>query len=165
MPLGKDWAYSQSKIKSVKKVLAQLINCAGGDGNYLLSIGCKPDGSIAENEAQRMKEVGAWVRKYGESIYATHGGIWKPTKKYAACFKGNTEYLHNLKGMPITYLSLPLKNNTFKSFTCLTGEKVKAKVKNGKLHILVIGRKLNTPDTIIKIKLSNKPTMENWQTN
>ena len=151
----------RSKIKSVKKVLAQLINCAGGDGNYLLSIGCKPDGSIAENEAQRMKEVGTWLRKYGESIYATKGGIWKPTKKYASCFKGNTVYLHILKGLPVTYLSLPLKNNTLKSFACLTGEKVRINVKNGRGHILVIGRRLNTPDTIIKIKLSNKPTMEN----
>lgn len=161
MPLGKYWAYSQNKIKSVKKILTQLINCVGGDGNYLLSIGCKPDGSIAENEAQRMKEVGAWLKKYGESIYATKGGIWKPTKKYAACFKGNTVYLHILKGLPVTYLSLPLKNNTLKSFACLTGEKVRINVKNGRGHILVIGRKLNTPDTIIKIKLSNKPTMEN----
>lgn len=108
-----------------------------------------------------MKEVGTWLRKYGGSIYATKGGIWKPTKKYAACFKGNTVYLHILKGLPVTYLSLPLKNNTLKSFACLTGEKVRINVKNGRGHILVIGRKLNTPDTIIKIKLSNKPTMEN----
>lgn len=161
MPLGKDWAYSQSKIKSVKKILAQLINCTGGDGNYLLSIGCKPDGSIAENEAQRMKEIGTWLKKYGESIYSTNGGIWKPTKKYASCFKNNTVYLHILKGLPISYLSLPLKNNTIKSFTCLTGEKIKAKVKNGRLHILIIGKKLSTPDTILKIKLSNKPIIEN----
>lgn len=161
MPLGKDWAYSQSKIKSVKKVLAQLLNCTGGDGNYLLSIGCKSDGSIAENEAMRMKEVGAWLKKYGESVYKTNGGVWKPTKKYASCFKGNTLYLHLLKCLPIAYFSLPFKNNTLKSFSCLTGEKVKIKNKNGRLHILVAGRKFNTPDTIIKIKLENKPKKEN----
>lgn len=161
MPLGKYWSYSENKIKSIKQIITQLLSCTGGDGNYLLSIGCKPDGSIAENEAQRMKEVGMWLKKYGESIYAKNGGIWKPTKKYVSCFKGNTVYLHILKGLPIAYLSLPLKNNTFKSFTCLTGEKVRIKVKNGRLHLLMIGRQLRTPDTIIKIKLSNKPIMEN----
>ena len=161
MPLGKYWSYSENRIKSIKQIITQLLSCTGGDGNYLLSIGCKPDGSIAENEAQRMKEIGMWLKKYGESIYTTNGGIWKPTKKYVSCFKGNTVYLHILKGLPIAYLSLPLKNNTFKSFTCLTGEKVRIKVKNGRLHLLMIGRKLRTPDTIIKIKLSNKPIMEN----
>lgn len=161
MPLGKFWAYSQNEIKSVKNIIAQLINCTGGDGNYLLSIGCKPDGSIAENEAQRMQEVGTWLNKYGESVYNTHGGIWKPTKKYASCYNGSTLYLHILKCLPIAHFSLPLNKNTFKSFTCLTGEKVKVKAKNNRLYITVIGRKSDTPDTIIKINLDNEPVMEN----
>ncbi|MGN0571840.1 MAG: alpha-L-fucosidase [Candidatus Fimenecus sp.] len=161
MPLGKAWAHSKGNIKSEKQVIAQLINCTGGDGNYLLSIGCMPDGSIAENEAQRMKEVGAWLQKYGESVYKTNGGIWKPTKKYAACFKGNTVYLHILNGFPVQRFSLPFQNNTLKSCTCLTGEKVMVKAKNGKLHITVFGRKASAPDTILKIKLKSQPIMEN----
>lgn len=159
MSLGKDWAYSNSKIKSLKEIVAQLVNCAGGDGNYLLSIGCKPDGSIAENEAQRMREVGDWLGKYGESIYGTRGGIWKPTRRYAACFKGNTVYLHIISPFPFVRLSLPFRKNTLKSVCCLTGEKVSARVKDGHLMVKLF-RRVGSPDTIVKIELVNEPVME-----
>lgn len=160
MPLGTDWAYSNSKIKTVKQVLAQLLNCAGGDGNYLLSIGCKPDGSIAENEARRMKEVGAWLGKYGESVYATQGGIWKPSKQYASCYRGNTVYLHLLSGFPLLHVTLPFQHNSLQSFSCLTGEQARLRVKHNKLHVTVAGKKHSTPDTIIQIKLGNPPVKE-----
>lgn len=161
MPLGKAWAYSRGRVKSLRKILAQLINCAGGDGNYLLSIGCKPDGTIAEKESKRMMEVGGWLERYGESIYATRGGVWKPTENYASCFKGSTVYLHVLPNLPFMCFSLPFKKNTFLSAKCITGEKVFVKVKNGKLNITILGKNPTAPDTVIKIELNNKPIMEN----
>lgn len=161
MPLGRAWAYSRGGIKSLRKVLAQLINCAGGDGNYLLSIGCKPDGAIAEKESKRMMEVGGWLERYGESIYGTRGGVWKPTKDYASCFRGSTVYLHILQNLPFIRLSLPLEKNVFLSAQCISGEKVFVSAKNGKLNITVLGKKPNSPDAIIKIKFADKPIMEN----
>lgn len=161
MPLGKYWAYSPNKPKSVKKIMTQLINCAGGDGNYLLSIGCKPDGSIAANEAKEIREIGRWLKQYGKSIYATRGGIWRPTKKYASCFKGSTVYLHVLSSLPFTYFTLPFKSNTLKSYSCLTGEKAILKAKNGKLHVAVFNKKPHAYDTILEIRLGNTPNMEN----
>ena len=77
MTLGSAWAHTNGKIKSKRKILSQLLNCTGGDGNYLLSIGCKPDGSLAEKEMKRLEEVGQWLKKYGKCVYGTRGGIWK----------------------------------------------------------------------------------------
>ena len=53
------------------------------------------------------------------------------------------------------------KKNTSKSCTSLTGEKVKVKAKNGTLSVTVFGRKQKTSDMILKIKLGDKPVMEN----
>ena len=159
MPLGTDWAYSQSKIKSLKNIIAQLVNCAGGDGNYLLSIGCRPDGSIAPNEAQRMREVGVWLQKYGESIYGTRGGIWKPARRYAACYRGNSVYLHIMNPSPFVRLTLPFGKNTMKNAACLTGERVNVHVKEGRLTVR-LWRNPVSPDTIVKVDLANTPVME-----
>ena len=160
MPLGPVWAYSPEPPKSFATVLSQLINCAGGSGNYLLSIGCKPDGSIADTDAQRMLEMGQWLSRYGESVYDTAGGIWKPTADYAACCRGNTVYLHILKNGDEVELSLPLEKNQLVSFACMTEEAVRIRVEEGKLSVGVRGKTAECVDTIIKLTFADQAVME-----
>ena len=160
MPLGPVWAYSPEPPKSFATVLSQLINCAGGSGNYLLSIGCKPDGSIADTDAQRMLEMGQWLSRYGESVYDTAGGIWKPTADYAACCRGNTVYLHILKNGDEVELSLPLEKNQLVSFACMTEEAVRVRVEEGKLSVGVRGKTAECVDTIIKLTFADQAVME-----
>ena len=160
MPLGPVWAYSPEPPKSFATVLSQLINCAGGSGNYLLSIGCKPDGSIADTDAQRMLEMGQWLSRYGESVYDTAGGIWKPTADYAACCRGNTVYLHILKNGDEVELSLPLEKNQLVSFACMTEEAVRIRVAEGRLSVGVRGKTAECVDTIIKLTFADQAVME-----
>lgn len=160
MPLGPVWAYSPEPPKSFATILSQLINCAGGSGNYLLSIGCKPDGSIADTDAQRMLEMGQWLSRYGESVYDTAGGIWKPTADYAACCRGNTVYLHILKNRDEVELSLPLERNQLVSFACMTEEAVRIRVAEGKLSVGVRGKTAECVDTIIKLTFADQAVME-----
>ena len=160
MPLGPVWAYSPEPPKSFATILSQLINCAGGSGNYLLSIGCKPDGSIADTDAQRMLEMGQWLSRYGESVYDTAGGIWKPTADYAACCRGNTVYLHILKNGDEVELSLPLEKNQLVSFACMTEEAVRIRVAEGRLSVGVRGKTAECVDTIIKLTFADQAVME-----
>lgn len=160
MPLGPVWAYSPEPPKSFATILSQFINCAGGSGNYLLSIGCKPDGSIADTDARRMREMGAWLEKYGESVFETSGGIWKPTADYAACFRGNTVYLHILKNGEEIDISLPFVKNRLISVTCMTGETVRAEQDGGRLTVQIRGKTADTVDTVIKLTLEEQAVME-----
>ena len=160
MPLGPVWAYSPEPPKSFATILSQLINCAGGSGNYLLSIGCKPDGSIADTDAQRMLEMGQWLSRYGESVYDTAGGIWKPTADYAACCRGNTVYLHILKNGDEVELSLPLEKNQLVSFACMTEEAVRIRVAEGRLSVGVRGKTAECVDTIIKLTFADQAVIE-----
>ena len=160
MPLGPVWAYSPEPPKSFATILSQFINCAGGSGNYLLSIGCKPDGSIADTDARRMREMGAWLEKYGESVFETAGGIWKPTADYAACLRGNTVYLHILKNGEEIDISLPFVKNRLISVTCMTGETVRAEQDGGRLTVQIRGKTADTVDTVIKLTLEEQAVME-----
>jgi alpha-L-fucosidase len=51
--------------------------CAGGDGNLLFNVGPMPDGRIEPRQVERLKEMGAWLARYGDTIYRTRGGPWK----------------------------------------------------------------------------------------
>jgi alpha-L-fucosidase len=79
------WAWKPNdRMKSLKECLETLIRCAGGDGNLLFNVGPMPDGRIEPRQVTRLEEMGDWLRKYGETIYGTRGGPWKPTKSLRA---------------------------------------------------------------------------------
>ena len=96
-------------MKSLKECLETLIRCAGGDGNLLFNVGPMPDGRIEPRQVERLGEMGSWLRKYGETIYGTRGGPWKPTKSIASTRKGNAVYVHLLgwNGKPVTLPNIP----------------------------------------------------------
>jgi alpha-L-fucosidase len=88
------WGGPEDGVKSLATCLQMLIRCAGGDGNLLLNIGPRPDGRIDPAQASRLKEMGDWLQIYGESIYGTRGGPYKPGAYGVATRKGKTIYLH-----------------------------------------------------------------------
>jgi alpha-L-fucosidase len=53
-----------------------------------------PDGRIAPEQAVRLKELGGWLAQYGQSIYGTRGGPFKPGPYGASTRKGKTIFLH-----------------------------------------------------------------------
>lgn len=92
------WAWKPNdRLKSLAECIRTLVLCAGGDGNLLLNVGPMPDGRIEPRQVERLKEIGAWLAKYGESIYGTRGGPWKPTGALASTRKNNTIFVHVLK--------------------------------------------------------------------
>ena len=114
------WGGPQDGVKSLEQCLEMLIRCAGGDGNVLLNVGPTSSGKIAPEQADRMQEIGAWLAKYGESIYGTRGGPFKPGKFGASTRKGNTIYLH-VQRWPGETLMLPAIPAKIVRSTVLTG--------------------------------------------
>jgi len=95
MTIGTQWAWKpQDNIKSLKECLRTLIQTVGGDGNLLFNVGPMPDGRIAPEQAERLREMGAWLDKYGESIYGTRGGPFMPGDWGASTCKDDTIYVH-----------------------------------------------------------------------
>ena len=89
------WAWKpDDKMKSFEECLFTLIKTVGGGGNLLFNVGPMPDGRIEPRQVERLKEMGKWLDKYGEAIYGTKGGPYKPTEWLASTRKENTIYLH-----------------------------------------------------------------------
>ena len=74
------WGGTNDGVKPLSACLEMLIRGAGGGGNVLLNVGPRPDGVIDPAQANRLREMGAWLARNGESIYGTRGGPWKPTQ-------------------------------------------------------------------------------------
>ncbi len=131
------WAWKpDDRMKSLQECLETLVRCAGGDGNLLLNVGPMPDGRIEPRQVKRLEEMGDWLRKYGETIYGTRGGPWKPTKSIASTRKGNTIFLHLLgwKGGTITLPNIP---RTIVRSSALTGGTAKVQQARSKIVIRI----------------------------
>ena len=96
--LNGSWGFNigDDKYKSVEEIEEMLVRAAGNNSNLLLNIGPQPSGEIQEEFATRLRDVGAWLNKYGVSIYGTRGGPIAPGDWGVTTQKGDTVYVHVL---------------------------------------------------------------------
>jgi len=92
------WGYNQNdtQFKSTKQLVQLLVKAAGYDANLLLNIGPRPDGTVQPEFVERLREVGEWVGKNGETVYGTRGGPFPPRPWGVSTRKGSRVYLHVL---------------------------------------------------------------------
>src|SRR6185436_17996606 len=62
------------------KLIALLVDIVSKNGNLLLNIGPRPDGSISELQLDRLRELGRWLSANGEGIYGTRPWV-RPSAK------------------------------------------------------------------------------------
>ena len=73
---NKSWGYIQNDtFKSPEMIVHQLIDIVSKNGNLLLNVGPRSDGTIPSEVQQVLVHVGSWLRVNGEAIYGTRP--WK----------------------------------------------------------------------------------------
>ena len=104
-----DWhynrdAYNRDRYKTAKTVIQTLVDIVSKNGNLMLNIPVRGDGSIDEKERKVVEEIGAWMKVNSESIYGTRP--WKifgegPAQQAAAQL--NAQGFNEGKGKPFTH--------------------------------------------------------------
>jgi alpha-L-fucosidase len=70
------WGYmQQDQLKSADFLIHQLVDIVSKNGNLLLNVGPRPDGTIPDEVRATLLEMGSWLDRNGEAIYATEP--WK----------------------------------------------------------------------------------------
>ena len=106
---GDAWGWtpsSASHIMSLDSCVQLLVMVVSQGGNLLLNVGPRGDGSLEPAEAQRLKDIGAFLAKYGESIYTTRGGIYDPRWGGTTCTE-KAIYVHVLRVPSDKRVTLP----------------------------------------------------------
>ena len=55
-----------------------------------------PDGRIEQRQINRLREIGQWLNRYGDTIYGTRGGPVPPQEWGVTTQKGNRIFVHVL---------------------------------------------------------------------
>lgn len=99
--LGLSFGYNamedESTVMSADRLIALLVSTVAHNGNLLINIGPKADGTIPEIQASRLRALGAWMKINGEAIYGTRPAgredIHTDTADAYFTAKGNKLYL------------------------------------------------------------------------
>jgi len=84
------WGYIQNDtFKSPEFLVHQLIDIVSKNGNYLLNIGPRSDGTIPDDVQKALRDIGEWLKMNGDAIYGTRP--WRiygegPTKVIEGAF-------------------------------------------------------------------------------
>ena len=118
--MAANWGYHyDDAYKSPRELIHMLIDVVAKGGNLALNVGPMPDGRLPRPAVERMREMGAWLGKFGAAIYATRPlapyrkGDWAFTRG-----KDGTRYAIRLWGenAPASTLFIP-KDDAIKGVT------------------------------------------------
>lgn len=98
MTINETWGYNprDRAYKPARELIATLAEVCSRGGNFLLNVGPTPAGEIPPEFASRIRVIGEWMARNGESIFAPGSGL--PAGAYYGPSTGSDDaiYLHVL---------------------------------------------------------------------
>jgi alpha-L-fucosidase len=81
------WGYHEldQRWKSAKDLIRCLAEIVSTGGNLLLNIGPRPDGALPWMSRRLLKEIGRWMRPYGESIHGCSASPFADPPAWGVC--------------------------------------------------------------------------------
>ncbi len=139
------WCYTEGiGYYSKKQVLHGFIDRISKNGNLLLNISPKADGTIPQEQKDILLSMGAWLKKYGEAVYATRA--WEkfgegPTQMGAA---------HGIMGAPVAGTAKDIRYTRSKDYKTL--------------YAILLGWEEGDKEIILKTLSSKRMDLRNLET-
>lgn len=154
--MGHQWAWRfGDSPRPLTECVQTLLRCVGGNGNLLFNIGPDSTGVFPASFVERTNQMGNWISKHSEAIYATHGGPYSPTKDYVSTYRGNTVFVHWLT-KTTNSIRLPALGAVVKKATLLDGTPVVVKQQHADLQLILPVPGQDSVATVVALTL-DKP--------
>jgi alpha-L-fucosidase len=155
--MNDSWGYNitDRNFKTSKNLIHYLVKAACYNANFLLNIGPMPDGTIQSEFTDTLAKMGAWMNKYGATIYGTRGAVTTPKSWGGFTQKGSRLYMHILnKPEQDGFIFIPELKQKIQKAVLFDGQReVRFKQLSEGTFIYLTGISMNGIDTIIELQL------------
>lgn len=154
---GTSWGWmAEDPVSDFNWLIKMIVDVVCRDGNMLMNIGPDRNGHVPPAVVQRMREIGAWLRENGETIYKTRGGPIEPVDNvYGTTYRDNQVFLHITDTKAFRETKVPNLPYTITSCT-YKGQPVPFCQEGDQLKITLPETLPQEADTIVKIVLKEK---------
>lgn len=160
MTMNDNWGYypSDNNYKPISQIVRTFVEVIASGGNLLLNIGPKPDGTIAEEQVERLEALGEWIKKHETAVFNSKAGLpyghfYGPT----LLSKDETKIYLCLFDAPKNYISLKGIQNKVKSIKVLGNNQTLNFERNG-------GAAWNNIPGILRIEIPNQKNLDKYAT-
>lgn len=161
--MNNSWGYNQgdNSYKTPATLIHQLVQVVSRDGNYLLNIGPKGDGTVPTQSVTILNAFGAWMDIFGESIYGVTRSPYstEPTWGYYTK-KADKLFAHVFSWPANRLLKVPSLTNTINKVYLLNDPSTSLSFKDsaGYIKIMVPANAPNPYNSVVVIDVSGIPT-------
>jgi len=150
------WGFNigDSNYKSAPDLERKLVRAAGNNSNLLLNIGPYPNGEIDPQFVTRLKTIGEWLSKYGDSIYGTRGGPIPPDDWGVTTQKENNIYVHVLNWSSPLLALPPIASKIVAAHFMVGGDQVDVKQSTDGVVLKLPGPAKDETDRVIVFTLA-----------
>ncbi|MEE1099759.1 MAG: alpha-L-fucosidase, partial [Alistipes sp.] len=146
------WGYKlvDQNYKSVTTLIRYLVSTAGKGANLLLNIGPQANGELPQAALERLKGIGEWMAKNGDTIYGTEAGDIAPQEWGASTRKGDRLFIHIFE-LKRSELELELECEVLEARAYKDGKRIRFERVDGGVKLL-FDEPIDSVDYIVELK-------------
>lgn len=160
------WAYNHDPVlMSTDELILDMVRVVGNNGNYMINLGPRPDGSFEPEQVELMDELGKWLSVHAEAIYDTRGGPFYPFNAGVSTRMGKTAWLF-ITDKSMTSVSLESPPQELIGALVFNSEQKVAYSKRGNnLHFDLTNIDYAGPVIVIELQFDKEVQMGNMPAN
>jgi alpha-L-fucosidase len=155
-----DWA--ENNYRSVKALVQEMVTVVSRDGNYLLNIGPKGDGSVSAATTTTLNGIASWMATYGDSIHGTSGSPFTTEPSWGKITKKNGKLFAHVFTWPTGgTLQIPAVHNTISRVYLMNNPSASLSytVSGGQINVSVPTTEPNASDSVVCVEVSGMPAV------
>ncbi|WP_327699247.1 alpha-L-fucosidase [Streptomyces sp. NBC_00459] len=157
------WGYNASKensYRSVKDIIQELVTVVSRDGNLLLNIGPKGDGSVTAGSQTVLNGLASWMSTYSDSIHGTSSSPFTTEPSWGRLTRKNGKLFAHVFAWPTNgRLQIPRIDNTISRVYLLNNPSASLSYTvTDKINVTVPATAPNANLSVVCVEVQGMPT-------